>query len=340
MGKGADVGNLAASTLFVLGVALSLSASWVLVARIERVGRRFGISDALLGLLAALAGDGPELTSAVTALVHHQRLVGAGVVLGSNVFNLAALLGLGAVVAGSVVLHRSVVELSGAVALAVGLVCLLSVVGALQAATALVLSAAIVLPYGYVLGAGAPRLRRPPLPGPVGRWLGRAVAEEDAEAQEGFHLPRHGRRDVPVAALALAVVVIASVEMERAASVLGRRLAVPDIVLGGIVLAAVTSVPNAVAAVYLARRRRGTAVLSTALNSNTVNALAGFLLPAAVVGTVRSGQGSFVAAWYAGLTAASLALAWGHRGIRRGWGAGIICAYAVFVASLALVSSR
>ncbi|MHB1818741.1 MAG: ABC transporter permease [Streptosporangiaceae bacterium] len=46
-------------------------------------------------------------------------------------------------------------------------------------------------------------------------------------------------------------------------------------------LAAVTSLPNAVAAVYLARRGRGAATLSTALNSNTLNAaaLAGFALP-------------------------------------------------------------
>ena len=48
---------------------------------------------------------------------------------------------------------------------------------------------------------------------------------------------------------------------------------VPPIVIGGLVLAAVTSLPNAVAAVYLARRGSGTAVLSTALNSNALNVL-------------------------------------------------------------------
>jgi Ca2+/Na+ antiporter len=53
----------------------------------------------MLGLLAALAADTPD-SSAVSALAHHQQSVGVGVVLGSNVFNLAALLGLGALVAG------------------------------------------------------------------------------------------------------------------------------------------------------------------------------------------------------------------------------------------------
>ena len=100
-----------ASVVFFLGAAISLATSWVLVSRLERVGERFGLSEALLGVTAALAADAPEITAAVTALIHHQQAVGAGVVIGSNVFNLATLLGLGAVVAGRVHLHRRVVLL-------------------------------------------------------------------------------------------------------------------------------------------------------------------------------------------------------------------------------------
>ena len=77
-----------------------MGTSWVLVSRLERVGARFGLSEALLGLVAALAADAPEITAAVASLLQHEQTIGAGVVLGSNVFNLAALLGLGAVVAG------------------------------------------------------------------------------------------------------------------------------------------------------------------------------------------------------------------------------------------------
>ena len=89
----------------------------VLVVRLERVGARLGLSEALLGLLAALAADTPEITSAVTALVHGQHEISTGVVLGSNVFNLAALLGLGAVVAGRIRLHPRVVIFEGSLAL-------------------------------------------------------------------------------------------------------------------------------------------------------------------------------------------------------------------------------
>src|SRR6266571_6418782 len=91
--------------VFLSGTLVSLSTSWVLVSRLERVGERLGLSEALLGMLAALAADAPEVTAAITAVAHHQQRVGAGVILGSNVFNLAALLGLGAVVAGRIGLH-------------------------------------------------------------------------------------------------------------------------------------------------------------------------------------------------------------------------------------------
>ena len=83
--------------VFVAGSALSLCASWLLVSLIERTGNRLGVTEAMLGLVAAVAADAPEITASVSALLGHQPDVGSGVVVGSNVFNLAALVGLGAV---------------------------------------------------------------------------------------------------------------------------------------------------------------------------------------------------------------------------------------------------
>ena len=98
---------------FCAAVLVSLAASWLLAARLERLGERAGFSGAWLGLVAALAADAPKITSAVTALAPGQASVGAGVIIGPNVFNLAALLGLAAVVAGWIGFHRRVVVLSG-----------------------------------------------------------------------------------------------------------------------------------------------------------------------------------------------------------------------------------
>lgn len=315
---------------FVLGAACSLAASWLLVSRIERMGGRLGVTDAMLGLIAAMAADAPEITSAVSALAGHQQEVGAGVVLGSNVFNLAALMGLGAVAAGWVALHRRVVVLTGAVSLWIALASLLTVLGWLDPGVALVLVLAVLGP--YVLLAASHRRSR------LGSWLSTAMGEEELELRPAL-TPRSDRADVPVAVLSLIVVVVASVVMERAAISLGRHLSVSDIVIGAVVLAAVTSLPNAVAAIYLARRGRGTAMLSTALNSNALNVAFGLLVPGVLVGLgATSGREVFVGLWYFGLTAVVLVLAYRDRGLRRSSGVVILGAYLVFAGTLVPVA--
>ena len=256
---------------FVLAAAVSLGASWLLVVSLERVGARLGLSEALLGMLAALAADAPEITAAVTALVHHDQRIGAGVVIGSNVFNLAALIGLSGIVAGQIALHRRVIELAGAVALWIAAVTLALVIGRLLAARRPARWCSAVLgPYLVILGMRHERLRRLRASARVdaaGWW--RRSREEELELEVAIH-PRRGgtprrparrrrgggrrrarasRWSAPPPSSALATA------CRRSSS-------------GALVLAAVTSLPNAVAAVYLAMRGSGAAVLSTSLNSN------------------------------------------------------------------------
>src|SRR5262249_53679976 len=133
-----------ATALFVAGTVVSLGTSYVLVTRLERIGEWLGLSEALLGMVAALAADAPEITSAVAALTSHQSKIGAGVIIGSNVFNLAALLGLGAVVAGGIALHRRGVLLGGGVAIWIAAACLVTGLG--------------LIPPTAGLSAGAPAL--------------------------------------------------------------------------------------------------------------------------------------------------------------------------------------
>ena len=321
---------------FLAGAVVSLATSWLLVSRLERVGERLGLSEALLGIVAALAADAPEVTAAVSAMASGEQRLGAGVVIGSNVFNLAALLGLGAVAAGRIGLHRKVVLLGGTVAVAVAGVCLAVVLGVVPPAAGCLLGLLVVALYAVALGVSGRTLARVRLPRPWIGWLRSAVAEEEAELGPALRPAPARWPDAMVAAGSLVIVVAASVTMERAAAALGNRFAVPEIVIGGLVLAAVTSLPNAVAAVYLAARGRGAATLSTALNSNTINVAIGLLVPAALIGLGRpSGQMILVAAWYIGLTVAVLGLAYRDRGIWRVTGILVIGAYLVFAGSIA-----
>jgi cation:H+ antiporter len=319
-------------TSFLVGAGVSLATSWLLVTRLERIGASFGLSEALLGMLAALAADSPEITSAVTALAGGHERIGAGVAIGSNVFNLAALLGLGAIAAGRIVLHRRVLLFEGFVAALMAATTVAVVVAGLPPAAGVLVCAVVLVPYMTV--SSGPSGQRW-LPGNWRDWLSEAVAEEELELAGALDLERPHRGDMVVAIIAVLVVIGASIAMEQAGSTLGTRYGIPEIVIGGLVLAAVTSLPNAVSAIYLARRGRGAATLSIALNSNALNVLVGLLLPAVFVGLeARSGETALITVWYAGFTVAVLGLALVGRGLGRASGIAIVLAYAAFVITL------
>lgn len=324
---------------FAAAAAVSLAASWLLVTRLERVGARLGMTEALLGMLAALAADAPEVTASVTALTGGQARIGAGVTLGSNVFNLAALLGLSALVARRIDLHRRVVALDGTVAVWIACVCVAVVAGAISPFTGLDLALIVFLPYLVFLGAPHDRLYRLRVPRTWVAWLRQAILESEVELEVAIHPARGRTRDGLEAGLAIAVVVGASIAMEHTASTLGSRWGTPEIVTGGLILAGVTSIPNAVAAVYLAVRGRGAATLSTAMNSNALNVIAGLLLPATIVGLgAPTGTATLVACWYLGLTLVALGFAFATGGLRRAHGAAIVVLYGLFVVVLSVVA--
>jgi cation:H+ antiporter len=292
----------------------------------------------MLGLIVAVAADSPEITSAITASAQGQKDIGVGVVLGSNVFNLGALLGLGAIAAGRIKLHRRVVLLEGTTAMWVALVCAVVVPAGLGAGLGLALVLVVVVPYLVVSAAPPPALRRLGLPPKALSWLGGAVAEEESELSGVAHSAPRRRGDIPKALASLVVVIIASAFMEQSVHALGDHFHISDLVVGGVVLAGVTSLPNAVGALYLATRGRGAALLSEAMNSNMLNVLVGLFLPSVFIGLARpSGEGTLVAVWYAGLTLASLAIAFAGRGLRRSTGLAIVVGYVGF-AVVAVIS--
>ena len=87
---------LIAATGFLVALAVTLGAAGAFAARLDRLGAALGLTEALIGVLTALAADSPELASSVSAIVRGQHDVGLAVVLGSNLFNLAAMVGVGA----------------------------------------------------------------------------------------------------------------------------------------------------------------------------------------------------------------------------------------------------
>jgi cation:H+ antiporter len=314
---------------FVIGLALTLASSELLARGLTRLGSRLGFSEGLLGLLAALGADAPELSSAVIAILAGAGDVGVGVVVGSNLFNLAALLGLSAIVARGVRIRRGPLLLDAGVGLAVMLAGALMVAG--LASPAVVALVVLPLSLAYALTLAAPR-----------RWLARirpllgSVPQSDVEvAYETTHdrpaVTHASWLPVLLLPIALVGVVGGTFAMVHAALIAAPWLHISRAVLGIVVLAALTSLPNLWVALHFARTDRGTALFSAAMNSNTINIVGGLIVPALFVGVgiARGSLGYF--GWLLDLTLLAVLAPLPHRRISRTTGAAIIALYLIFV---------
>lgn len=316
--------------VFVVAAGISIATSGVLVVRLERVAHRLGLTEAALGLLAALAADAPEIASSITALVHHDQGVGVGIIVGSNLFNLAALLGIAAVLSVSLPISRDLALFEGVPALGLAVVTALFLARALPSGVMCGVVALITVPYVAAAIRGPGRLRGNSR---LTALLRRALQEETSELDEFVPPTAATNWDVLVALGAVAVVVGASAVMEQSGTTLGTRFHLSAIVVGGLVLAAITSIPNVVAAVYLARRRRPAALISEASNSNTLNVLFGMAIPVVMAGAHFAGSADvMIGTFYASLTFVAYAAIWTLKGMRRPMGFVLILGYLCFVA--------
>jgi cation:H+ antiporter len=308
--------------------ALTVGASVVLARELDRLGSRLGFSEALLGMVTALGADAPEIASALAAVVAGHEDTGVGVIVGSNVFNLAALLGVSALIAGPVRIHRHGLLLNGGVAILVAIIGAFVALDLLPGGVGLVLALVVIAP--YVLLSALHERARSRLPAP----LREAVAEEQGDARRDVSPPATNREAIAIVP-ALAAVIGGAYGMVAAAQSLGDRFDVSDLVLGALVLAALTSIPNLIAAVRLALQGRGAACVSEALNSNNANILVGLCVPAVILGVgSATGIETFAAVWMVGMTVVAIALAFGG-GLTRREGGAIVALYVAFAVVVA-----
>jgi cation:H+ antiporter len=321
-----------ATPLFLVSIAVMLGASALFARRLDHIGLRLGFPEALLGLLTALAADAPEISSAIAALVQHQHAVAVGVVVGSNAFNIAAMLGLSAVVTAHVRARHETLELEAFVGLWLLAVMIAVAAGALAATPAIVLVAGAVVPYVVLLAAGPRLIRKLPLNAAEARFVHRSFGEGHRRARP-LDSKREAAMLVAVLLLALAVIVAGSVGAVRAATDLADAWSIPDALVGVLMLAVLTSLPNAWTGVRFGLQGRGSALMSETLNSNSINIVAGLAVPIALGSLgVFSHLDVFDLAWLFGMTAAALVLFARRGGAGRGSGAFLIVLYAVFVA--------
>ncbi len=268
-----------AVALFLGSLFLTALSSAVLSKRLDQVGTWLGFSAGLSGLVTALAADSPEIASAIIAQTSGRHDLGMGVIFGSNIFNLAALLGLGALVAGRIACSRETLLLNAGVAIAVTALVVAQRLFGLSALATGLLIAAVIIPYVSISALKPAQAARLYVPASVSNWLRSAVSATEVQTREGRPPAVPSWADIAAIVPLLAMVVLASIGLVKAASTLGGHLGLSELTIGALVIASLTGVPNLIAALRLARQGRGTAVVSEAYNSNSLNLIVGAYLP-------------------------------------------------------------
>ncbi|GAA0530798.1 calcium/sodium antiporter [Halorubrum ejinorense] len=294
-------------------IAASVLGLWVgarsLVDAVVRLARRFGVSELTIGLtIVAMGTSAPELVVSIDAAFAGVGNVAVANVIGSNVYNLAFILGVVSLIR-VVPVERSLVHRDGA-----------ALVAATLAGVWAVSDGVVTRPEGALLAAGflayTGYLLRDERGGPSIDTL-----YPDSRVTET--LADHARfrgRDAVLLVGGLALVLICGHFMVEAATSLARGAGISEWVIGGTIVAAGTSTPEL--AVSLVAMREGHVGMSVGnvVGSNVFNVL-GILGVAVVLRPLTtSGAAAEAGLWLVVVTVLGVAAMWSGRRLSRGEG--------------------
>jgi cation:H+ antiporter len=327
--------------LFVCGLVLMVGGSIWLSRGLQQLEPRFGISPGLMGLITALGANSPEISSAMAALVSGEAEIGMGVVLGSNLFNLAGLLGISAVLSGGFRIKRRGLLVNGAASLLVTLDTLAFLLGTISAIWFFVLLCFLFGVYLLILLTRPSKVKGLPLPPFLSHLLRAIIGETQKQAREERAQRREERESTPkgfgkvvlITLISLVAIILGSIGIVHASVKISSLWAIPRSLVGIFVLAPLTGFPNCYTSARLALRKKGQAVVSETFNSNTINIVIGIGIPAIVFGFGQVKAFSILEVWWLlGMTGLSLLLPVWKVGYTRGSGVLVITVYLMFAA--------
>lgn len=273
--------------IFILSLAIALGASAWFTRCLEVLSDVFCFSPGMLSFLGALGANIPNYIASLTVAFSGQVGVGLGVIIGSNIYNVAIIPGLSTFAVPArrgITLARTEARdasLVGMVALAMMLTTALAVgtlmwqgaPPAFAQARSLLLICNVLTP-GLFCTLALHALRREPA---------RSLLTEGKAALPAAQRERQrvgsAWRALGEAMGALAVALGAVVAMVETGQAVALAVHLPETLLSLVILAIATSLPNTVVAFTLARTGRASASVEEVFSSNSVNVALGGALP-------------------------------------------------------------
>ena len=279
--------------VFVVSLLLAVGASAWFTRRLETISDLFDLSPGLLSLLGALGANIPNYVASFVAVASGQFVVGLGIILGSNIYNMAIILGISTFASKAqqgIALTRTAardVRVVASYTLAIMLTTLLAVGllswragGAtlpLSIPVTVVLLATNLLSLGLFCMLASHSLQRVPHRHPVTETPTALIDEADYPPPGKKRMA--ATRSLGEAVLALVLALGGVIVMVQTGQAFAVGIHLSQAILGLVVLAVATSLPNTVVAFTLARTNRASACMEEVLSSNSINASLGIALP-------------------------------------------------------------
>lgn len=303
---------LIVSALLVIGGCYGLyrGGNW-LIDGVKGIGADLGWPSALIGLLLVSVGtSAPELFVSVGAAIQGYGDIAAGNAIGSNIVNLAIVLGIGAVIAvlpvGADMRNKHIPVMAMATVIAAYFLS----DGHLQRVEALALLVAAAVGLAWAIN-------------------GTSLDVADEELPDGGSSSL--KRDLARAGLGVVGLAIGAEALIHGGSRMAALFGVPEAVIALTVTSIGTGLPEIVATVFAVARQEvelaiGNIVGSNLMNLGLVLAVSGLIVP-----LDASGLGIPTLLYLVGLTFGLLALAWRPGRVNRPLGGLLLLTYAAYL---------
>lgn len=278
---------------FVISLLVAVGASAWFTRRLETISDLFDLSPGLLSLLGALGANVPNYVASLVAAASGQLIVGLGIIVGSNIYNIAIILGISTFASKArrgITLTRKAAEdvrvvgiytlvIVGTTWLAVAF--LSQSGGVASHGPSSVLTPFLVitnlLSLGFFCALAFHALHRVPHE-PLSADTPISLIDE----ADPLSLEKRRQtviRSIGEVVLALVIALSGVIVMVQTGEAFAKGIHLPQAILGLVILAVATSLPNTVVAFTLARTDRASACVEEVLSSNSINAALGIALP-------------------------------------------------------------
>ena len=252
----------------IVSLLVVIKTADVFVDNLVEIGEAKGISQIILGVTASAIGTSlPEFGSAIISIFSGSPDIGVGVVIGSNIWNIAGILGISAFVAGVIKTNKEEMKRDGLMTLITALLLMFFMLflDRITAIVGIVLISAYIIYFWFLFKKQKEHSQENPI--------------EKQKDGKSYNI----KKNTAMAILGILGLVIGCRILVWSGVEIAQTMNIPQMLIGLFALAIGTSAPELVVTLTSAMKRLHSLSLGTVLGSNIFNILIGIGVPSLIV---------------------------------------------------------